>query len=218
MYRAEQSEAAIRLVLSEKKVVDTNSPRAPARDCKKTELFYNVTTFYNRDRRLQGVFAAARDVTERKRFEQSLQEANRMKNDFLANMSHELRTPLNGIIGFTEFLIDEKPGPLKPEQKEYLADDGRREGGMSSKILVIDDNPTNLKLVSKLLEFEGHKILQAVDAEEAQGRPRRHSARIDPHGRSPARHGRTHARSQTQGQRTHPPHPHCRAHCLRDEG
>ncbi len=35
-------------------------------------------------------------------------------------------------------------------------------------ILVIDDNPTNLKLASDVLEFEGYKVHQAVDAEAAQ--------------------------------------------------
>ena len=39
-------------------------------------MSYNATTFHDRDRKLQGVFAAARDVTERKRYEQSLQQAN----------------------------------------------------------------------------------------------------------------------------------------------
>ena len=39
---------------------------------------------------------------------------------------------------------------------------------MSAKILVVDDNPTNLKLVSDVLEFEGYEILRAMDAEEAQ--------------------------------------------------
>ena len=39
---------------------------------------------------------------------------------------------------------------------------------MSAKILIVDDNPTNLKLVSEVLEFEGYDILKAVDAEEAQ--------------------------------------------------
>jgi len=39
---------------------------------------------------------------------------------------------------------------------------------MSTTILVVDDNPTNLKLVSDVLEFEGYNILKAVDAEEAQ--------------------------------------------------
>jgi PAS domain S-box-containing protein len=79
----------------------------------------------------EGLFfsSAIRDVTERKRAEQVLREKNAeleravlAKNRFLANMSHELRTPLNGIIGFTEFLIGEKPGPLQPKQKEYLND------------------------------------------------------------------------------------------------
>jgi CheY-like chemotaxis protein len=39
---------------------------------------------------------------------------------------------------------------------------------MSTKILVVDDNPTNLKLASDVLAFEGHDILKAADAEEAQ--------------------------------------------------
>ncbi|MDR3692346.1 MAG: response regulator [Fimbriimonas sp.] len=37
-----------------------------------------------------------------------------------------------------------------------------------SCILVVDDNPTNLKLVSDILEFEGYQVIRANDAESAQ--------------------------------------------------
>ncbi len=72
----------------------------------------------------EGLFvsSAIRDVTERKRFEQTLQDASRLKSEFLANMSHELRTPLNGIIGFGQVLLGGRPGPLTPKQREFLGD------------------------------------------------------------------------------------------------
>ncbi len=66
--------AVIKLVLSEKKVTDYELT-ACARDGKKAVVSYNATTFYDRDRTLQGVFAAARDVTERKRVELELKQA-----------------------------------------------------------------------------------------------------------------------------------------------
>src|SRR5471030_2953890 len=64
----ERAEAAINLVLSEKKVTDYELP-ARARDGKQTVVSYNATTFYDRGRTLQGVFAAARDVTARQQGE-----------------------------------------------------------------------------------------------------------------------------------------------------
>ena len=90
----DRADAGIKRVLGESKLTDYELT-ARARDGKETVVSYNASTFHDRDRKLQGVFAAARDVTERKRYEQSLQQANRAKSVFLANMSHEIRTPMN---------------------------------------------------------------------------------------------------------------------------
>jgi PAS domain S-box-containing protein len=101
----ERAEAGIRLALSKRKVTDYELT-ASDRDGKQTVVSYNATTFYDRDRRLQGVFASVREITERKQYERSLREAtqraeqaNSAKSEFLANMSHEIRTPLNAVIG-----------------------------------------------------------------------------------------------------------------------
>src|SRR5512141_3151519 len=120
----ERAEAGIKLVLGESKLTDYELT-ARARDGKETVVSYNATTFHDRDRKLQGVFAAARDVTERKRFERTLQvnnielerakaaseKANLAKSDFLSSMSHELRSPLNAILGFAQLISSESPPP-----------------------------------------------------------------------------------------------------------
>ncbi len=104
-------------MLGESKLTDYELT-ARARDGKETVVSYNATTFHDRDRKLQGVFAAARDVTERKRYEQSLQQANRAKSVFLANMSHEIRTPMNAILGFSQLMLRDQD--LTPRQCQYL--------------------------------------------------------------------------------------------------
>jgi len=120
----DRAEAGITRVLNGSKVTDYELT-ARARDGKETVVSYNATTFHDRDRKLQGVFAAARDVTERKRFERALQEnnielerakaasekANLAKSDFLSSMSHELRSPLNAILGFAQLISSESPPP-----------------------------------------------------------------------------------------------------------
>jgi PAS domain S-box-containing protein len=129
----ERAQAAINLALNDKKVTNYELT-ARTQGGRETVVSYNATTFYDRDRNLQGVFAAARDVTERKRLDLVLKEknvelegarlladkANFAKSEFLSSMSHELRSPLNAILGFAQLLESESPPPT-PRQQESIA-------------------------------------------------------------------------------------------------
>jgi PAS domain S-box-containing protein len=112
----ERAEAGIRLVLSQKKVSNYELTLRH-RDGKETVVSYNATTFYDRDRNLQGVFTAARDITELKRLDQVVQEkASLAKSEFLSTMSHELRSPLNAILGFAQLMGSDTPPPSPRQQ------------------------------------------------------------------------------------------------------
>jgi PAS domain S-box-containing protein len=74
-----------------------------------------------------GIQGIARDISERKRVEESLRQAtdasetaNQAKSEFLATMSHELRTPLSVILGYTAMLLDEGEACPAHEQREIL--------------------------------------------------------------------------------------------------
>jgi PAS domain S-box-containing protein len=160
----ERAEAGSKRVLTGSKVIDYELT-ARAWDGRETMVSYNATTFRDRNRKLQGVFAAVRDVTERKRFELALQEnnvelekvsaaaekANLAKSNFLAAMSHEIRTPMNAILGMSDMLADSK---LDPEQIQYV-DVFRRAG---ANLLVLINDILDLSKIEA-----GHLEMEEVD-------------------------------------------------------
>ncbi len=73
--------------------------------------------FYSNEGRHLGLVGFGRDITERKRHEESLEKASRDKTTFISTISHELRTPLNGIVGLSRMLLDT---PMTPEQRKHM--------------------------------------------------------------------------------------------------
>jgi len=100
---------------------------------KVTEVLYNSSLYRDSNGNVLGVFAAARDITERKRAEETARAALLAKSQFLANMSHEIRTPMNAILGLTRIVME---SDLKPEQRDQL-DKVRRSG--RALVRIIDD-------------------------------------------------------------------------------
>ncbi len=68
------AEDGIRKVLTEDRVTNYELTMQ-SRDAKQTIVSYNATTFRDTEGRLQGVFAAARDITQQKRLEENLRQA-----------------------------------------------------------------------------------------------------------------------------------------------
>ncbi|WP_413283810.1 response regulator [Vibrio sp. MA40-2] len=82
------------------------------------------TPLFNNDGVMTGLMSIARDITERKRQQQALQQsqqeaiqANKSKSDFLANMSHEIRTPMNAILGMSYLALQTD---LDTRQRNYI--------------------------------------------------------------------------------------------------
>jgi signal transduction histidine kinase len=74
----------------------------------------------------------AKQITENQK---EIEELSNARVDFISQVAHEIRTPLTSVIGYTQFLIEEKLGPIAEAQKEPM----------------------------KVIERQGHRILDMVN-------------------------------------------------------
>ncbi|MBE3038408.1 MAG: PAS domain S-box protein, partial [Chloroflexi bacterium] len=124
----ERAEASIKLVLSEKKITNYELT-ARARDGRETVVSYNSTTFYDRDRKLQGVFAAARDLTERNLLDRVLHE----KNVELEQTQEEL----SSLNKYLEDKVKERTAALSAEIAERkLTEEALRDSNVFNTMLL----------------------------------------------------------------------------------
>jgi PAS domain S-box-containing protein len=96
--RGEEDEVLARVGRGEK--VDHFETVRKTKDGRTINISLTVSPIKNAAGQIIGASKVARDITERKRQEELLKEADRAKDEFLAMVSHELRTPLNAILGW----------------------------------------------------------------------------------------------------------------------
>jgi PAS domain S-box-containing protein len=87
---------------------------------KVTEVLYNASLYRDGHGNVLGVFAAARDITERKHIEAELIRSNAELEQFAYAVSHDMRQPLRMVSSYLSLIESALAGQLDEETQQFL--------------------------------------------------------------------------------------------------
>ena len=140
-----------------------------------------ITALRDQHRTLLGFTKVTRDITERTRLEQEIQQhsvaleaANKELDAFSYSVAHDLRAPLRAIDGFSRILLEDHAPTLAPEAQHYLNVVRKNSQRMG---LLIDDLLAFSRLSRQLLNKQPVRpadlVRQCVDELRAEQQGRR---------------------------------------------
>ena len=91
------------------------------KDGKITSVLYNATVYRDGTGNVQGVFAAARDITERKRVEDALKMANKKLSILSSITRHDINNQLAVLTGYLRILEKKQPDPTLSVYSQKVA-------------------------------------------------------------------------------------------------
>jgi PAS domain S-box-containing protein len=81
----------------------------------------NLRVVLNPDDSVQEIIGIARDVSQRREYEDALAVSNQELEAFTTSVSHDLRAPLRTIEGFSRILLEEHAASLNTDAQRYLS-------------------------------------------------------------------------------------------------
>jgi PAS domain S-box-containing protein len=85
-----------------------------------TPVMYNSSVYRDESGKVLGIFAAARDITDRKRAEEALIRSNEDLQQFAYVASHDLQEPLRNVTSCMQMLEKGYKNKLGPEADQYI--------------------------------------------------------------------------------------------------
>lgn len=137
-----------------------------------------ITAMYDSTGELRGFAKVTRDITERRKMQEHLQELNRELEAFAYSVSHDLRAPLRAVVTTSRILLDDLGDKLSEEGREMLS----LQVENARKLATTIDELLNFTRLSrqelKLREVDVSKIAEEVTS-DVLGRGWPHTPKVE---------------------------------------
>lgn len=141
------------------------------------DLSVTISPIRAEDGRVVGASTIARDITEKKRVEKRVAEADRQKDQFLAMLGHELRNPLAAVRNATELLkLQPQADPTTIRIREILDRQTRHMAQLMDGLLDVSRIIRN-KIELKFEPVDLGRVVREV-VDDYAARPSRSSAQL----------------------------------------